>query len=369
MLDENDLRDESVAPVKLVDSASWQAPRSVTPLRVLAFALLYFGASTAITLYNKFMYTHAMKFPLTLIVFQQAGIAVVALVFAKACSLRLPDTFRRTMWANLPAGVCMGADIALSNVGFSIVTLSFYQIVKSQVPAWVLVLSLLTGLTTASAKLLGSFALIVVGTVLAVAHSAHYNTAGLILLSLASLAGGAKLCYFQHLYGAHGAGTSPVLLAGSIALPVLITVLPFAAFFEFTTFFRRPAAAVGLAMAWIAGGVVLALLLVVSEMLLAGKTTAVTAVVVAIGKEVLMLALAMAALGDHVTLGNVIGLGIVFAGIGLFTADRMQRSRTAEAAQAWGGGFVLLDDTLSASDGAASSGPDTDTDLRLALAS
>lgn len=108
----------------------------------------WFIVSIFLTLYNKLSFTTmGMDFPLTI-----TCIHLVLRVPMAVVAMRYMGVHRKSFsWRELrrsvgPVGVAMALDIGLSNMSFMFVSVTYYTIVKSSVPIWVLGFSVLLGL-------------------------------------------------------------------------------------------------------------------------------------------------------------------------------------------------------------------------------
>lgn len=129
----------------------------------------WFVVSIFLTLYNKLsVTTWGMDFPLTITCFH----LVMRMPMAAAAMRYLGVRAARFSWRELfvsvfPVSVMIALDIGLSNMAFMYVSVTYYTIVKSSVPMWVLCFSVLLGLQRFSLSLGATVLFIVVGIALA----------------------------------------------------------------------------------------------------------------------------------------------------------------------------------------------------------
>ena len=135
----------------------------------------WFGVSILLTLYNKWLFAiFGMKFPLLITsvhILLRMPLAIGAMWML---GLSVPSFSTRALWSLVaPIGWLTALDIGLSNASFLFVTVTYYTIVKSSSPLWVLLFSVLFRLQRPSFKLAGVVVSMVAGIGLASAHAAR----------------------------------------------------------------------------------------------------------------------------------------------------------------------------------------------------
>lgn len=83
-------------------------------------------------------------------------------------------------------------EISCANASLVLITLSFYTVIKSSTPVWVLLFSFIFGFEKPTLNLIAVISLIVVGVSLTVDGESHYNTHGLMLVLVAAIASGLR---------------------------------------------------------------------------------------------------------------------------------------------------------------------------------
>ncbi|KAL3901906.1 MAG: hypothetical protein SGPRY_012219 [Prymnesium sp.] len=139
-------------------------------LECALWIVIWFLMSICLTLSNKYLFTsYGLHFPLSITSFH----FLLKLLFARAAMfvigippLELNRTYR-TLCSIGVTGMATAADVALSNQAFLFISVTYYTIVKTSVPVWILIFSLAYGLKKASVSLLGVLALILTGIALA----------------------------------------------------------------------------------------------------------------------------------------------------------------------------------------------------------
>ncbi len=139
---------------------------AVNPQLLLAIAG-WFATSITLTLFNKWLIDrYGFHFPLSMTAFHFALKFLLAAAAMRAYGLkRVPaaETPAYLGYRVLPTALCTATDIAFSNLAMLHITVSIYTIIKSSVPMWVLVFSVLLGLRACSLKVILALVLIGVG--------------------------------------------------------------------------------------------------------------------------------------------------------------------------------------------------------------
>lgn len=147
-----------------------QVTSAVNPQLLLAIAG-WFATSITLTLYNKWLIDrYGFHFPISMTTFHFALKFLLAAAAMRAYGLkRVPAAETSTFlgYRVLPTALCTAADIAFSNLSMLYVTVSIYTIIKSSVPMWVLIFSVLLGLRACSQKIIVTLVLIGVGITIA----------------------------------------------------------------------------------------------------------------------------------------------------------------------------------------------------------
>ena len=129
----------------------------VSILRVLFFIGCWYCISITITLYNKWLFSvYDFHFPL-LVTSLHIAFKVPASRLLMYCLGMPPVRFgswRVIAFEVAPSGLAMTGDIAMSNLSFLYTTVTYYTIVKSSVPLWIMLFSAMYGLLRMRAELI-----------------------------------------------------------------------------------------------------------------------------------------------------------------------------------------------------------------------
>jgi solute carrier family 35 protein C2 len=147
-----------------------------TALWSLFYIILWFSTSLSLSLYNKYLFSashYNFQYPLfttclhTCIQFILS--AIVACLYPKLKpSKKHTPSIRDYLFRVLPCGFATGADIGLSNNSLRYISLTFYTMVKSGAPVFVLLFAFLFRLEKPTVKLIAIISVIVFGVYLMV---------------------------------------------------------------------------------------------------------------------------------------------------------------------------------------------------------
>lgn len=170
----------------------------------LTYILLSFVFSIGINMYNTYLF-NKQHYNLGLPIFAAALYEVTQLSLAAFLvmiiewrsgpgvigSFRLLPS-RYFLRFILPCGFAAGLNVALSNCSLQYISLSFYTMVKSCAPIFVLIFAFILGLETPNATLFGIIALMGVGIVLTVWGAFSFNLLGFALVFGAAIISGLR---------------------------------------------------------------------------------------------------------------------------------------------------------------------------------
>ncbi|KAJ1968261.1 hypothetical protein IWQ62_001348 [Dispira parvispora] len=236
-------------------------------------------------------------------------------------------------WKSIvPCGAASGLEVALANGALIFITLSFYTMVKSSTPIWVLVFAFTFGLETFTWPLLFQIFLICFGVSLTVVGETQFHLGGFLLVLGASITSGFRWSLTQILLQKRSLGLDhPILTLYRLAPVAFLTMAVLTLCIENPWVHESSTSALwtlhipttlGLA---VLGGF-LALATIMCEFRLIQLTSTVTLSVCGISKEILMITLSILLFGDEMTVTNVTGLVISIAGILYYNVDKWRKS-------------------------------------------
>eukprot|EP01062_Namystynia_karyoxenos_P015014 TRINITY_DN15444_c0_g1_i1.p1 TRINITY_DN15444_c0_g1~~TRINITY_DN15444_c0_g1_i1.p1 ORF type:complete len:871 (+),score=217.89 TRINITY_DN15444_c0_g1_i1:83-2695(+) len=330
-----------------------------------AYCTLWFSVSISFTLFNKWMFHFWMDgtfcFPIvvTLVHMTTKGLIAAAYVHgARRCSPERPRvppappaavdeaegarrdaaaepvelTPRQWLLRACPVGAATALDIALSNWSFVYIDVSFYTIVKTSVLVWTFFFSLVLQLQRLTAKLAGAVGIIVVGIALAsYGEGTCFNLTGFMLAGVASVLAGFRWALTEVLLRSV---TDKSTLGG--AFQAVYWFSPAAAITMVPVYIPKEAeglsqwsdaagedAVFEARLLTLAGGTC-ACLLIVAELAVVARASALTLGVAGYIKEILTILFSILVFGDHFTLMNGSGLLLALAGTALYTQAKME---------------------------------------------
>lgn len=325
-----------------IGRTSSSLPQIVMPKKRIAqnvasnfsYILAWYFFSTALSIYNKnLMGKDNWNFNLPLFVSSiHAGLHFVI----TACLMHFwPDVFDATRSGKggritihsyitqvVPCAVAAALEICMANASLMYITLSFYTMIKSSTPIWVLLFAFIFRLEKPRLSLILIIGVIVVGVVLTVAGETQFDMTGFVLVLLAAVMSGLRWSLTQMLLQKDQLGMdnpvatlyyiSPIMF---ILMSILSLVIedPFVQFSSSAFFQDFQTGTLTLAMA--GGGGFLAFAMTVAEFKLIKNTGTVTLSVAGISKEIVVISLSMLIFGDRLTFVNLLGLLVSIGGI------------------------------------------------------
>ncbi|KAF9913113.1 Triose-phosphate Transporter [Linnemannia zychae] len=325
-----------------IGRTSSSLPQIVMPKKRIAqnvasnfsYILAWYFFSTALSIYNKnLMGKDNWNFNLPLFVSSiHAGLHFVI----TACLMHFwPDVFDATRSGKggritihsyvtqvVPCAVAAALEICMANASLMYITLSFYTMIKSSTPIWVLMFAFFFRLEKPRLSLILIIGVIVVGVVLTVAGETQFDMTGFVLVLLAAVMSGLRWSLTQMLLQKDQLGMdNPVATLYYISpiMFVLMSILslvvedPFMQFSSSAFFQDFQTGALTMVMA--GGGGFLAFAMTVAEFKLIKNTGTVTLSVAGISKEIVVISLSMLIFGDRLTFVNLLGLLVSIGGI------------------------------------------------------
>ncbi|KAI8827356.1 triose-phosphate transporter family-domain-containing protein [Chytriomyces cf. hyalinus JEL632] len=167
--------------------------------RSIAFIALWYVSSSLLSMSNKQMLgkEHSkFNYPLLLSGVHSISNSIVTSImlrlFYKDGQKRKTESTMAYLRETGPTALCGVLDIGLSNASLHYISLSFYTIVKSVVPVWVLCFSVVFGLEKMKMNLFLVIALMCAGVAFTVMGEIHFSWFGFTLIQMASLTSGLR---------------------------------------------------------------------------------------------------------------------------------------------------------------------------------
>ncbi|KAJ3144356.1 Triose-phosphate Transporter [Irineochytrium annulatum] len=300
------------------------------------FITLWYSTSLSLSVYNKWLFGAAnlnFAFPLFTsgvhMIMQLALSSLsVAFIWRKLRPTRYPSTSDYLLRV-LPCGVATGMDIGLSNSSLKTISLSFYTMVKSGAPVFVLLFAFLFKLEKPTWSLTGIILIICFGMVLMVLHQTDFDVVGFAEVQTATVMSGFRWSITQILLEKESMGMSNPFATSIFLAPVMGVCLfissgiieGFGAVLR-SQYFATLSGTVYIISAVCFGGS-LAFVMVISEFKLISVTSVVTFSVAGIFKELVTIVASAIIFGDTFTTTNLAGLAISLFGIILYNYVRI----------------------------------------------
>ncbi|KAI8874090.1 TPT-domain-containing protein [Ramicandelaber brevisporus] len=322
-----------------MSKAELHAELRTTVLVNLALILTWYLFSTGLSVYNRWLFGEKnmnFKYPFfvsaghMLIQFVLSGLSILAITKLRP---KVRPGLRNYFTKAVPCGVASACDIGLSNLSLHSITLSFYTMCKSSSPAFILLFAFLFKLEKPRWQLIGVIVIISGGVFLMAATEVNFVLAGFLQVMAAAAFGGLRWSLTQMLLQRESSGMNNPIASIFYMAPIIGTSLIVASFiFEHplqlgsTKFFATAHAAWSI-IGTIAGGGLLAFMMMLSEFALISRTSVVTLSVAGIFKEIVTIIISMLTFNDKLTILNVVGLLIALVGIALYNVYKITQVR------------------------------------------
>nr|CAG8487353.1 11609_t:CDS:2 [Entrophospora candida] len=303
-------------------------------LKNLSYILIWYFFSTVLSFYNKSLMgkdNFNLKLPLFTSAIHTGMHSIITLVLMNDT---LPFIYERKKGKSIsihsyvtrviPCAVAAALEICMANASLVYITLSFYTMVKSSTPVWVLLFAFLFHLEQPRILLVLIITVISVGVILTVAGETKFNLMGFLLVLGAAIISGLRWTLTQILLQKEEGMNDPISTLYYISPVMFIMMLILSLMFENPLFifstsihfrsFKTSLQTFGLMLT----GGLLAFCMTVAEFALIKNTSTVTLSVAGISKEVLVIALSVIIYNDAITSVNLLGLIISISGITVY---------------------------------------------------
>ncbi|KAI9295680.1 TPT-domain-containing protein [Neoconidiobolus thromboides FSU 785] len=242
--------------------------------------------------------------------------------------------FEKDFWLKVaPCAIAGGLEISTCNAALMFVTLSFYTVIKSTVPIWVLLFSFILKLEKVRVQLILIIVLICVGVALASINNTTFNLLGFILILVGSISSGIKWCLTQILLQNSELGLDhPIITLYKVAPVMSVFMFICSLFFEDilnlpSHMFATNSHTYLPSWTLVLIGGLIAFLMTLAEFGLIQLTSTLTMSITGISKEVMMIAISVLLFKDTLSLLNYFGLIISIIGIGWYNYFKYQQKK------------------------------------------
>ncbi|CAO3690292.1 unnamed protein product [Umbelopsis ramanniana] len=306
--------------------------RQETIAKNLSYILCWYIFSTCLSLYNKNLMgkdRFNFNFPLLVSAIHTGLHSIItAIMMAVGGSRWNPrksgDTvsMHNYIFKVVPCGLAAAFEICCANASLVFISLSFYTMVKSSTPIWVLLFALLFGLEKPRILVISIIIVMVIGVILTVEGETKFDMTGFVLVLTASVMSGLRWSLTQLLLQHDTLGMdNPVATLYHLSPVMFVTMATLSLIFEdpigqfrnsehFDSAFH-----VVESFGLMAIGGLLAFAMTLAEFHLIKSTNTITLSVAGISKEVVIITLSVLIYGDVLTPINLLGLAVSIIGI------------------------------------------------------
>ncbi|CAG8471463.1 15889_t:CDS:2 [Acaulospora morrowiae] len=232
----------------------------------------------------------------------------------------------------VPCALTAAFEICMANASLVFITLSFYTMVKSSTPIWVLMFAFIFRLEQPRVILVFIIFVISTGVVMTVFGETQFNLIGFLLVLGASVVSGLRWSLTQILLQKESSMNDPVATLYYIS-PVMFSTMSILSlllenpYHVFTTseHFKDFETSISTFALMMSGGL-LAFFMTLSEFALIKNTSTVTLSVAGISKEIVMITLSVLIYHDKLTSLNVLGLFVSISGIAGYNYYKVMKS-------------------------------------------
>ncbi|KAJ3222723.1 Triose-phosphate Transporter [Clydaea vesicula] len=305
---------------------------------VTAFLLMisWFTSSLGLSVYNKWLFSkNHFNFPYPLFTTCSHNIIQFCLSWF-VLQIFLPNlkptaklSFKEYLKNVFPAGLATGLDIGFSNASFRFITLTFYTMVKSGAPVFVLLFAFLFKLEKINCKLIICIGVICFGVLLMVTDKTNFNINGYLLVQAATILSGLRWALIQILLKNSDLGmTNPfatnLYLTPIMAVTLLISsIMAEGLYTIFSSHFFQSITSILTILGVIFFGGVLAFIMLLVEYQLISTTSVVTFSIAGILKEVLTISTSHIVFQDSFSFTAAVGLIVSIVGIAAYNYIRI----------------------------------------------
>jgi solute carrier family 35, member C2 len=307
-------------------------------LHRIIYILLYYMLSITTSIFNTYIISrdrYNFSFPLFL-----SGFSTLVQFFFASGSLWFLGVLQQTtsritlgqvISIILPCAIASSLDIGISNSALKYVTLSFYIMVKSSSPIFVLLCAFALGLEKPTLPLLSIMGVIGSGVLMTVWSDTKFNVLGFLIVLSAAILSGIRWSLTQiiiedsdqaddsHKFS-HSGPLATILYLAPIGFTLLVglsgVVEGFGTIFTSQHFSTLAETAKSFGIIGISGS--LTFLLILSEYVVVHETSVLTFSVAGILKEIILIAISMLIFGDRLLFINYIGIIVSLSGIGSY---------------------------------------------------
>jgi len=302
----------------------------------------WFVFSSLLIACNKYIYGNGhMAFPFPL--FLTSLNLLVQWAFSHFACDCFPETFgRRTItdldwvsWAliSIPCGLVTALDIALSNLSLALITITFYTMIKSSAPIFVLTWAHIFKIEKITPQLIGVAIIIAIGEFITVAGEVNFVLNGFLLCLVATICSGARWTLVQlKLQSMDPPLKTPIATMRLLSPSMFIGMLLMSILVERPWNDLATMDGIELVQTMLLGlGLgTIAAVMTLCEFFLIVEASAVILMIGGVIKEMITILLGVNAFGDEMTATKMIGICVVILGVVLYKITFHQEKKARE---------------------------------------
>jgi len=235
----------------------------------------------------------------------------------------------RVVGVSIPCGFVTALDVGLSNLSLVRITITFFTMIKSSSPIWVILSAFLFGLEKITCSLLTVGGLIVIGELLTAFGEVDFDLIGFFLCLTAAVCSGIRWTLVQFKLN-----TLEPPLKGSVGVMRVLSPAMFVFMVILSVSIERPWTKLGpehgdyfstfenglKTISLGLTGAVIAIAMVLCEFWLILKSNAIVLMIGGVIKELITILVGVTIFGDDLNLINITGIVVVFLGVFLYKA-------------------------------------------------
>mmetsp|Transcript_27266 Transcript_27266/g.57369 ORF Transcript_27266/g.57369 Transcript_27266/m.57369 type:complete len:452 (-) Transcript_27266:90-1445(-) len=308
----------------------------------------WFVCSASLSAYNKVIFgqDHG-AFPCPL--FLTSVHFLVQWIFSYLVSSACPGYFggdgvssmswKTYMGVTIPCGFVTAVDVGLSNLSLVRISITFFTMVKSSSPIWVLASAFFFGIEKVSCNLITVGVLIMLGELLTAFGEVEFDAVGFVMVLVAAMLSGIRWTLVQ--FKLHkldpplkgSVATMRVLSSSMFVFMILLSCTieqPWAKLGpskgDFFSTFDNGMKTISLGLT----GACIAIAMILCEFWLILKSNAIVLMIGGVLKEMITILVGVTVFGDELNLINVSGICVVFSGVFLYKATLIISQRERE---------------------------------------
>lgn len=293
----------------------------------------WFICSAGLSSYNKIIFgTDHLGFPCPLLL--TSIHFFVQWVFSFSVSALFPEFFggevvnnmswRTYLGVSVPCGLVTAFDVGLSNLSLVRISITFFTMVKSSSPIWVLMSAFIFGLEKVTCNLVTVGALITAGEILTAFGEVEFDAVGFVLVLSAAICGGIRWTLVQFkLQRLDPPLGGPVVTMRVLSSTMFISMLLLSFIIErpwnslgpehgdYFSDFENGMKTISLGLV----GAFIAIAMVLCEFWLILKSDAIVLMIGGVVKEMITIFVGVTLFGDNLNVINLSGIVVVFLGV------------------------------------------------------